>query len=44
MKKRTQGDRRFQTHIPEPKWQIVVSVIIALLLAGIELLILLKII
>lgn len=34
---------RFKTHIPEPRWQQIVSVIIVVILAVIELLALLKV-
>ena len=37
-----QHDSRFQTHIAEPRWQVIVSIAIVALLAIVEILILLK--
>lgn len=37
-------DSRFQTHVPEPRWQQVVSVIVVVVIILIELLVFLKVI
>ena len=39
----TKQKGKFQTHIPEPRWQQIVSVIIVVILASIELLVILKV-
>lgn len=42
MKKTQQESNKFQTHIKEPKWQVIVSVVVVIVLIGIEVLFLLK--
>ncbi len=36
-------DSRFQTHIAEPRWQVVTSIVVVVLLVIIEILMLLKV-
>lgn len=42
MKKEKQGSNGFRTHIPEPKWQVIVSVVVAVALIVAEAIIVLK--